>query len=408
MTGAVLSFRMETIGVSELSRKRRDIEIFSEKLSTYTGFDFSKVGDDFNDELNGLLTYLRARRVEFETMGLPKREVSIFLTLNMISAFSLWLGFNRTKEYPKLVKETKEDNSKGYNSSEILKSEVRSKYKSCVVIPTSLINLDAGRIIQLKNLVMSLSLWENLSAVWIIGRIPEEAISILGEFKKLEVINLYEDKGPAKARNIGIEKALAAGMDLVIFMDDDVVGPFNDTFKSVCNKAVKSDVIYSPKIESYYNTCFDLFHDLDGTLNGIYEPDTENKSLVYGTTCVMIAPASIFQDGLRFDEDFPLAAGEDIDFCIRAKAKGIRVVPADELIVKHDFGYNENSNSLTRFVSRFVRYGEGNRLIKSRQPEYFNTLTQSIRRPTWCLRKKVSIIPTTVNELSKLVERCLD
>ena len=408
MTGAVLSFQRELIDASESRRKRKDIEIFSESLSEYTGFDFSNIADDFNDELNGLLSYLQTRRLELQSTGLSKNEVLTFLTLNMISSFSLWLGFNRAKEYPKTPKEVAEDNPKKGNSSKTPNREVKSNYKSSVVIPTNLTDLDNGRLTQLRNLIMSLSSWENLSGLWIIGRIPEQAATILGEFENLEIMNVDEDKGPAKARNIGIEKALAKGMDLLVFMDDDVVSPINETFKSVCNNAVRSRVIYSPKIESYSSTCFDLFHDLDGTLNGVYESDTEHKCLVYGTTCVMIAPASVFKNGLRFDEDFPLAAGEDIDFCIRAKAKGIEVIPADGLIVKHDFGYNESNDSLTRFVSRFVRYGEGNRLIKSRQPEYFDALAHSERRPTLGPRKKASIIPKTVAELSKIVERCLD
>ena len=408
MTGAVLSFQRELIDASESRRKRKDIEIFSESLSEYTGFDFSNIADDFNDELNGLLSYLQTRRLELQSTGLSKNEVLTFLTLNMISSFSLWLGFNRAKEYPKTPKEVAEDNPKKGNSSKTPNREVKSNYKSSVVIPTNLTDLDNGRLTQLRNLIMSLSSWENLSGLWIIGRIPEQAATILGEFENLEIMNVDEDKGPAKARNIGIEKALAKGMDLLVFMDDDVVSPINETFKSVCNNAVRSRVIYSPKIESYSSTCFDLFHDLDGTLNGVYESDTEHKCLVYGTTCVMIAPASVFKNGLRFDEDFPLAAGEDIDFCIRAKAKGIEVIPADGLIVKHDFGYNESNDSLTRFVSRFVRYGEGNRLIKSRQPEYFDALTHSERRPTLGPRKKASTIPKTVAELSKIVERCLD
>lgn len=407
MTGAVLSFQIGTINTSESRRKRKDIEIFSESLSKYTGFDFSRIADEFNDELNGLLSYLQTRKLELESTGLSKNEVSIFLTLNMISSFSLWLGFSRAKEYPKSVKEVAEDNSRESNSSKIQGCEIKGNYKSSVVIPTNLTNLDFERLKQLKNLLMSLSSWENLSGVWIIGRIPEQAAMILGEFENLEIMNVDEDNGPAKARNIGIEKALAKGMDLLVFMDDDVVSPINETFKSVCNNAVRSRVIYSPKIESYSSTCFDLFHNLDGTLNGVYESDTEHKCLVYGTTCVMIAPASVFKNGLRFDEDFPLAAGEDIDFCIRAKAKGIEIIPADDLIVKHDFGYNENNDSLTGFVSRFVRYGEGNRLIKSRRPEYFDTLAHSKRRPTRGLSNRVSIIPASVTEISKIVERCI-
>ena len=112
MTGAVLSFQRELIDASESRRKRKDIEIFSESLSEYTGFDFSNIFDDFNDELNGLLSYLQTRRLELESTGLSKNEVLTFLTLNMISSFSLWLGFNRAKEHPKTPKEVAEDNPK--------------------------------------------------------------------------------------------------------------------------------------------------------------------------------------------------------------------------------------------------------------------------------------------------------
>ena len=151
MTGAVLSFQIGTINTSESRRKRKDIEIFSESLSKYTGFDFSRIADEFNDELNGLLSYLQTRKLELESTGLSKNEVSIFLTLNMISSFSLWLGFSRAKEYPKSVKEVAEDNSRESNSSKIQGCEIKGNYKSSVVIPTNLTNLDFERLKQLKN-----------------------------------------------------------------------------------------------------------------------------------------------------------------------------------------------------------------------------------------------------------------
>jgi GT2 family glycosyltransferase len=408
MTGAVLSYQKETVDTVELRFKRKGIDIFSKRLSEFTGLDFTKIVDNFNDELKGLLSYLRVRRSELEAIGLSKDDVSIFLTLNMISSFSLWLGFNRGQEYLKSAKEDLENRLKERVSSKISISEIRSNYKSGVIIPTNLTNLDDKKLIQLKNLVMSLNSWGNLSGLWIIGGIQDQASKILSELDNVKVINVNEDNGPAKARNIGIEKALAADMDLLVFMDDDVVSPVNETFKLVCNNAVKGRDIYSPKIESYLSTCYDLFHDLDGTLNGVYEPDTEYKSLVYGTTCVMIAPVFIFDDGLRFDENFPLAAGEDIDFCIRARAKGHMIVPADDLVVKHNYGYDETKDSLKKFVSRFVRYGEGNRLIKTRQPQYFDTLTYSIRRPTQNRQKKATIFPTPIKILSNIFARCLE
>jgi hypothetical protein len=407
MTGAVLSYQRETISNDRLRSKRKDINIFSKSLSKYTGFDFSQIVIDFTDELNGLLGYLFYRRDEFEVAGLAKKDASIFLTLNMISSFSLWLGYNRAQKYSKSLKEVVGNEMKEHFSSRISRSESRNNYKSCIIIPTNLTIFDETKMLQLKSLVMSLNSWDNLSSLWIVGRIPEQASKILSQIEKVEIIDVKEDNGPAKARNIGIEKALDADMDLIVFMDDDVVNPVNGAFKSVCNEAVKGRALYSPKIKSYSSSCFDLFHDLDGTLNGVYESGSEHKSLVYGTTCVMIAPIVVFENGLRFDENYPLAAGEDIDFCIRAKAKGHKIIPADDLVIRHHYGYDETKESLTKFVSRFIRYGEGNRLIKEKQPEYFNTMTHSTRRPTQITLKRELIVPKPVEILSTIIERCL-
>ena len=407
MTGALLSFLSNSSDANTRSIKRNDIEMFSEYLSKYTQFDFSRIADNYRDEISGLLTYMKSRRIELESEGLSKSEILVYLTLNMISSFSLWLGFNNVLDQSKSQSGTYNDSAQPSDSL-IQRHVTQGNNRLCVVIPTNISNQDKGRLLKLNRLVKSLIQWDNLLKIWIIGRIPDVALCVLGKFDKVETINLEEDKGPAKARNVGIERALEAGMELIVFMDDDVVSPERNAFESVFNRAIRDECIYFPKIESYYKTCFDLFHDLDGTLNGVYEPDSNLNSLVYGTTCVMIAPTSIFCKGLRFDEDFPLAAGEDIDFCIRARANGVKVIPADDLIVKHDYGYRKRNNPLAKFVSRFARYGEGNRLIKSRSPEYFHILTNSIRRSTNYPKEKITSTPTAVRLLSKIVERCLE
>ena len=407
MTGALLSFLSNSSDLNTRSIKRNDIEMFSEYLSKYTQFDFSRIADNYRDEISGLLTYMKSRRIELESEGLSKSEILVYLTLNMISSFSLWLGFNNVVDQPK--SQSRANNNLAQPSTSLIQRHVtQGNNKLCVVIPTNISNQDKGRLLKLNRLVKSLIQWDNLLRIWIIGRIPDRALSVLGKFEKVETINLEEDKGPAKARNIGIERALESDMELIVFMDGDVVSPDKNAFELVFNRAIRDGGIYFPKVESYYRTCFDLFHDLDGTLNGVYEPDSNLNSLLYGTTCVMIAPTSIFCRGLKFDEDFPLAAGEDIDFCIRARANGVKVLPADDLIVKHDYGYRGRNNPLAKFVSRFARYGEGNRLIKSRSPEYFHILTNSIRRSTHYPKKKVTGTPTSVRLLSKIVERCLE
>ena len=405
MTGAVLSYKRKNVSNINIAFKRDDVELFSRSLSKFTGIDFSKVVDDYSDEINGLIGYLAVRKDELQIAGLTKREVMAFVTLNIVSSFSLWLGFKRAQRYSKLLGEIGDDQMKEQISSAGSKNDVTGYYKSGVVIPTNLATMNEVKTHQLEYLIKSVNLWENLSCIWIVGKIPNHANKILCKCENVKIINIEEDRGPAKARNIGIDMALEAGIDLLVFMDDDVVNPVSDIFKTVCNQAVKTTNLYSPKIESYRKTCFDLFHDLDGTLNGVYEPNSELTNLVYGTTCVMIAPMVVFESGIRFDENFSLAAGEDIDFCIRAKADGHKIIPVDDLFVKHDYGYGDPKESLMKFVSRFVRYGEGNHLIKERQPEYFKTLTSAIRRTTTMRQKEEWEVPESIEMLSNIVER---
>lgn len=404
MTGAFLTYKNSMTAEIDHHLKIEATESFSRDLSKLTGIDFSCVVKDNSDQVNGLMNYLSNRKVELEHSGLTHRNVMTFITLNIISSLSLWLGFNRSQSYI-------------HNPEKILNHQTKERlppmepmdgrkndFRSGVVIPTNLSNGDSAKLQRLENLIKSLEVWENLSSIWVAGKISEHYSKILERFEKTEIINIEDDRGPAKARNIGIDRALENGLDLLVFMDDDVVSPFSDMFKAVCKGAVGNNNLYCPKIESYGNACFDLFHDIDGTLNGVYESDAGRSSLVYGTTCVMIAPRAVLEDGIRFDESFPLAAGEDIDFCIRAKGSRHKIIPADNLVIKHDYGYDNSDESLAKFVSRFIRYGEGNRLIRERQSEYFNILTNASRRATTNDPKKTWLEPDSIRMLRDTVE----
>jgi hypothetical protein len=404
MTGAVLTYKKSMTDEIDCHLKIEAMESFSGDLSKFTGIDFSRVVKDNSDQVNGLMNYLSNRKVELENSGLTHKNVMTFITLNIISSLSLWLGFNRSQSYMHSREEVLNYQTKERLPAMEPMDEGKNDFKSGVVIPTNLSNGDFDKLQRLENLIKSLQIWENLSSIWVAGKIPEHYSKILDRFEKTEIINIEDDRGPAKARNIGIDRALENNLDLLVFIDDDVVNPVSDMFRTVCKGAVGSNNLYCPKIESYGNTCFDLFHDLDGTLNGVYESDADRSSLVYGTTCVMIAPMGVLEGSIRFDESFPLAAGEDIDFCIRAKGSGHKIIPADNLVIKHDYGYDNSEGSLVKFVSRFIRYGEGNRLIKERKPGYFNILTNASRRATTNDPKKTWLEPNSIKMLREIVE----
>lgn len=244
---------------------------FSEVLSPLTGINFYKVLKDHLNELKGLSFYLSGKKAELREEGFSENTISTIITLNLISSYSLWYGFSRAKVHSKIP-----SNSLRARMSESVDrggtvAEKIDGYTAGVIIPTNMNKKDETSIISLKRLINSISLWKRLAGIWIVGNLPNQEISSFNKFHKVEVINVENDRGPASARNLGIERALKADSDLIIFMDDDVVNPIDSSFESLCDIAVLGNDIYTPKIQSYGDTCYDLFHDIDGTLNVVYE-----------------------------------------------------------------------------------------------------------------------------------------
>jgi GT2 family glycosyltransferase len=95
----------------------------------------------------------------------------------------------------------------------------------------------------------------------------------------------------------------------------------------------------------------------------------------------MFVPRGVFEDGITFSTDFHYAAGEDIDFCLRARQCGHPIVAADHVAVVHDYGYtNVEGADWATFKARFQRYGAGEWQLLQRHPWYHHALDSSIER----------------------------
>jgi GT2 family glycosyltransferase len=95
----------------------------------------------------------------------------------------------------------------------------------------------------------------------------------------------------------------------------------------------------------------------------------------------MFVPRGVFEDGIRFSTDFHDAAGEDIDFCLRARQNGHSIVAADHVPVVHDYGYtNVEAADWATFKARFQRYGAGEWQLLQRHPWYHHALDSSNER----------------------------
>lgn len=184
--------------------------------------------------------------------------------------------------------------------------------------------------------------------------------------ERVEVVRLAANAGPAAARNRGLERGLSLGAEVVLFTDVDCV-PAPGWAREMATFLKAGPYVAAGGVtQSLGTTLLNRYHDFAGSLNGRWLLP-ERKELVYAATCNMAVRAGALAQ-VRFDERFPAAAGEDVDFCLRLRAHG-PIGLATRAVVRHDFGYPGTWRGLEAFRRMFRRYGEADPLIWDKHPE---------------------------------------
>ena len=195
--------------------------------------------------------------------------------------------------------------------------------------------------------------------------------------KEAIVKRLERNQGPAGARNAGIAIALELGSDVVAFTDVDCQLDKNwgQALVSTFRKHRQYSLL-SGRTLSLDRGWPGRYHDLNGTLNG--RKFRDSNCLLYGTTANLAVMAQVFEK-IRFNENFPFAAGEDIEFCLRANQQGFQIGFAPEMVVRHHFGYTGNAwQNYRKLMRQFKRYGVGERQLRSEAPEFYAYFDQTI------------------------------
>lgn len=172
-------------------------------------------------------------------------------------------------------------------------------------------------------------------------------------FNFIEHIKLSRNGGPARARNIGIDKALALNSQYLLFTDHDCIldKQWNEQmtlFLSQTNFGAVGGMTYS-----WGKTLLDYYHDINGTLSGKWLLP-EKKELWYMPSLNFGMKAEVAKQ-FRFDEKFPTAAGEDVDLCLRLRSK-YKIGFCVKAKLWHDYGYKSSLLGFKRFVKLFMKY----------------------------------------------------
>lgn len=172
-------------------------------------------------------------------------------------------------------------------------------------------------------------------------------------FDFVEHIKLSENGGPAKARNVAIEKALRLKAKHILFTDHDCIldVAWNEQMTKFLEESDFGAV--GGMTYSWGNTLLDHYHNINGTLAGKWLlPD--KKELWYMPS-LNFGMKSFVAEQFPFDERFPTAAGEDVDVCLRLRSKyKIGFCPTAQL--SHDYGYKNSILGLPKFIKLFKKY----------------------------------------------------
>lgn len=194
---------------------------------------------------------------------------------------------------------------------------------------------------------------------------PDKSVGLVSSRldSRIIIVDNLSNAGFAKAANQGLRAAIAAGSDLVVLINNDIIFG-KDFLKDFYNAYVnlKADVI-SPRImridqpnKSWYTGgTFDdtwvfthSMHDYDGSASMLPVP------VEFATGCCLgISRSTIERIGL-LDERF-FVYWEDTDFCLRLKNANIPILYVPSLVLYHDGGSSSDGEFSLSYMRLFYR-----------------------------------------------------
>jgi glycosyltransferase involved in cell wall biosynthesis len=233
---------------------------------------------------------------------------------------------------------------------------------------------------------------------------PEHEILVIDDGSTdstLELIHEFEEKlagklrripaghhGPAAARNLGIIKARG---NIIAMIDDDCL-PEPDWLANLIRGFEKDDRlagIGGQTLPVDDTNIWSRFQDLFA----MRKPHEDGS----GITFLLTNNAAFRRDHLieigGFDETFPAAAGEDVDLCMRLRAKGYTLGYEPKARIRH-----HNITTFAGYLKMCWRYGQGEVIIHRFHPAWHKIL-----RTLWWSRHLLAWlrIPSRAVELAR-------
>jgi glycosyltransferase involved in cell wall biosynthesis len=187
-----------------------------------------------------------------------------------------------------------------------------------------------------------------------------------------------ENKGPAAARNAGISEASS---ELILFTDDDIIpGPtlvaehleWHKKFPEL-STAVLGYVTWAPEIKP---TPFMNWYASDGPLFAFAHIEGRTElDYIYFYTCNLSLKTEFLRRNGTFDEDFKVAAYEDIELGYRLDKAGMRLLYNAKALAYHQqyFSFDDACRRHEKAAAAAEVFG------RKKAGMYFHSCQQTVR-----------------------------
>jgi len=176
--------------------------------------------------------------------------------------------------------------------------------------------------------------------------------------KRIKLIQLRKNRGPANARNIGKDKA---STDYVIFIDTETIVDKNILLHYAAAIRKFPKAVFSGEVKFFGRK--NLNSEIVERGNIFYMKQGPDSDLLWAATNNLCVPKKVYQN-YSLNPQFSTAAFEDIDFCFKIKDAGYKILFNSKAVV-----YHKSFDSFKGAIARIFRYGKGTSMLVKTNPE---------------------------------------
>ena len=152
------------------------------------------------------------------------------------------------------------------------------------------------------------------------------------------VVSAGANLGFAGGTNLGIRAALEQSAGWILLLNNDTEA--SENFLGRMLEGADRESIFAPRINyfSERETPWYAAGQIDFNTGTVKNGDPETgKEVSFASGCCMLFSPEVFEKIGEFDEEYFMYY-EDVDFCLRARSAGIRIVYLPDAVVYHKVG----------------------------------------------------------------------